>query len=296
MLIFLCLLTNLSFLQNADSTKKQESPIFENSTILSIAYTRFTNWEQQFSNICTNAKQLLKYNRKFKNFEAKNRFYGELAFTKIIDSAWMKTIDFWELDLQLIKNNNSHSRYFDLSSTFSFYISSQFLNQYKNQNYFSKNIENSKNEKVSSLFNPMQLNFSYGRTLNFKNNSKILFNISDLMLSTIPNFDSLYQPAFKNPLNEYKIKNSLVLVQYGISIQTNILHKFNDHFRWECYSRLFANGIHPQKINFDLKNLLIVNPLKHLSISFTMRQFYNPLLDMKFTVKQRYEMFIGLEF
>jgi hypothetical protein len=88
----------------------------------------------------------------------------------------------------------------------------------------------------------------------------------------------------------------LVLVQYGISIQTNILHKFNDHFRWECYSRLFANGIHPQKINFDLKNLLIVNPLKHLSISFTMRQFYNPLLDMKFTVKQRYEMFIGLEF
>jgi hypothetical protein len=34
MLIFLCLLTNLSFLQNADSTKKQESPIFENSTIL----------------------------------------------------------------------------------------------------------------------------------------------------------------------------------------------------------------------------------------------------------------------
>ena len=120
--------------------------------------------------------------------------------------------------------------------------------------------------------------------------------MADLRINSIPNFDTNYVSPSENPDNQYKIQNSIVQGQYGISVQINSVKKFNDHFRWECYSRGFANAIHPNKINFDIKNLFIVNPLKYFSISFTTRHFYSPENTMPYIVKQRYELLIGIEF
>jgi hypothetical protein len=268
--------------------------IYNNSTF-SATYTKYTNWKYQYSNMAFMIKQQVTFDTvKPSSLGLHSKFYAELGFTKIIDSIWYTNTDIWEIQ----HNWSLKESLKNWTTSYSIYFTSQVLSRYSTRT--TKTTTGSMSEAVTKkewqagFFNPMIFEFSYGKSFTFWKICKINLSMSQIRITADPIMSD--KRNIPDPERLFVINdNTLVKAEFGFGIQTFIRKKINDHFRWEHSSRFFANGLSPGRINFDLRNSFIVNPLKHLIISFNTRLLYRPI-KMPYLVQQRYDLVVGLEF
>ncbi len=201
------------------------------------------------------------------------RFYAELGFTKILDSVWYTNTDLWDAQYNWILKEALKN----WTTTYSVYLTSQMLSRYETKTVKSASPagENTtKKEWQGGIFNPMIFDFSYGKCYTFWKICKINLSLSQIRITADP--IAADKKNVPDPEKLFIINgNTVIKSEFGFGIQTFIRKKINYHFRWEHSSRFFANAISPGRINLDLRNSFIINPMKHLLVSFNTRLLYS---------------------
>ncbi len=265
------------------------------NTLSNVAFnfTKFTNWKSEYNNFSFNLKQQLNLDTASENGKERHaRIYLELGMFKIIDSAWFTGADIWEIQHEWLFTK-TESKW---SNSLSLYLTSKFLSSYERVEVYNEDKPDEaptyKRYWANGFFNPMNFEVAYGKTFSFWKNCRINFALAQIKIGSEPILDTT---GYKKVPGVYKYRNTLISSEYGFGVQANIRKKLNNHFRWESNTRFFGNAIDPAKVTFDLRNTLIINPIKHLTINLITRLNYKPKKP-PFLVQQRYEVMIGIEF
>lgn len=250
--------------------KKPRFPGFTYSSTISASYISYKNWKYNgFNSFSFLTRQNLNYDKTGKKMEIHFRINGELSYLKFLDSILLKNNDLLDLNLELLKATNKK-----ISHSFVLNFYSQFISD--KETWYNDLGE--PYERWSGGFgNPMSLDLCYGSTLKVWKNSRLVFSYVCLHTLVEPRLEMELPTKEKLLVLDHAFIDS----RYGFTLQSFIRHKFAERLRWENNSRLFANGISANDLDFDLRNRLIIHLLKHLDLIIDTKLRYLPVEPYK---------------
>ena len=268
----------------SDSTPQETVPVFLNTSLygsLSASYASSSNWAGQDQRNFALAGNVMYMHGLFaEKHDHSHQVMADLGWLKFVDSTWEKSLD--QLYVNLLWNNTGRK----LNTSYSISLGTQFLpTTYPEYDWET---DAWTNKQVGGFLNPFDLQMGYGGTLRFWGRSSVTFAFATLELSSSP---KEFTTVSASEANVIEGANAYYFMNYGFSFSTAIKKKFGDHLEWVNSSRLFANGLDRDHVNFLFNNMVIVKLWKYLQLRFDTRLAYNPLLNYKIQFRQ--EALIG---
>lgn len=246
-------------------------------------FTNQNHWNNEnSSNILFSNNIDFNYRITSKKFLQNYQFKSDLGYTKLLDSVWMKNIDYWKINI-----NWSEIQSRKLTHSYSLLINSQFLPTYRYQ--YEISTDNYEKRKVASVFNPGRVTLAYGLNYQFWQGNYINFNFASISFYSKPTYTGNYKPD-DNSVG--RTNNSYLYFDYGFNINAMIYYKINEVIQWENTSYYFMNGVNKNQIQFDIVNRVIFVLWKYVQFRVDTHLIYDP--KYSYNIQNQNAFTIGL--
>lgn len=230
-------------------------------------------WDEERKSLLL--KALVEYrHRKFpaKGIAHDYWFFGQIGYTALQDSVWIKSSDVLKAQMRWISGKGS-----ELKQTGSVLFQTQCLNSYRNTEGRAK--------WNGGFMNPFKLELSYGFSKSFLNNSSFQITPAGLLFQTAPNLHASTSIFNDDPL--IKGHNTELFVRYGCSAMLLMDEQFyNGVLTLRHQSRFFFNAISSRNLQLELNNRLCIRFLKYMQLRIETMLVYDPEQSLRLQYRQ----------
>jgi hypothetical protein len=259
-------------IQSSIDTSTRKSAIINAS--IAASYTTSRNWQPtDFQNYAIAGSLFIQDDLERTNRRHQHKLLADLSYLKFVDSIWVKGADRLQLNLLWSRNEKNWTH------SYSVLFYTQFLPT--ETSVHDPVSETNQRAHIGGPLVPAGLELSYGATWYPWPASSIQFSFATAKLSSTP------KATLQNTNVQHLAEagNTVLDMQYGASMLVNINHPLTDRIDWMNTSRFFANGLDRDRVNFEVRNRVIIKLWKCLQLRFDTRVGYDPLVnyDLRFS-------------
>jgi hypothetical protein len=266
-----------------DSAKAKSNTTFLGS--LSTSFLENINWQAtDMKNYALLASVDYSHKKEAERFKKLYQLRGELGFLKFIDSTWYKNADQLNVSAQWTTYSAKV-----LTHSYSIILKTQFADSWK---YTTGMNGEAKREWIGGMLNPAALTLGYGLNYDFWKQCFINVAFATFKINAHPINDDELKPWEKELL---RTKKSMVIGEYGLSVQSAIAKKIYEHILWDSKTQFFTKGSNKNQVTLDFQNRLTFSFPKFLQFKADTHIVYDPLYSYRLQYKHEFVVGIFLE-